>query len=88
MPHTHDVTVSGNLVRKAYVSWDRGEPDREWDGLVHLARHAPGLAPRPVERTWKDGRPVVVMSRVPGVPLSGPRSTGEGRASGSARTTT
>jgi aminoglycoside phosphotransferase len=71
MPHTHDVTLSGDRVRKAYVAWDQDEPDREWAALQHLALHAPGLAPEPIERTAQDGRPVVVMSRMPGEPLTG-----------------
>lgn len=75
MPHTHDVTLESDTVRKAYVSWDEGEADREWAALLHLAEHAPGLAPQPVRRTTHEGRPVVVMSRLPGEPLSG-RVTG------------
>lgn len=71
MPHTHDIALTGDLVRKTYVGWDRDEPHREWAALVHLSHHAPGLSPAPVERTTADGRPVVVMTRVPGEPLAG-----------------
>ena len=71
MVHTHDVVIEGDVVRKAYVSWDKGEPDREWAALQLLAGEAPGLAPEPIDRDTQDGRPVVVMSRVPGEPLAG-----------------
>ena len=67
--HTHRLTFDGDVVRKQYVSWSKGEADREWAGLVALARHAPGLAPTPVARQVEGGAPVVVMSRVPGAPL-------------------
>lgn len=43
--HTHDISVTGDVVRKRYVAWDDGEPDREWAALQHLALEAPGLAP-------------------------------------------
>lgn len=71
MVHTHDITISGDVVHKRYVAWDRGEPEREWAALELLARKAPGLAPAPIERTTQDGRPVVVMSLLPGRPLTG-----------------
>lgn len=71
MPHTHDVVVSGGTVRKTYVSWAQREPEREWAALVHLHREVPGLAPAPLARETERGRPVVVMSRVPGEPLTG-----------------
>lgn len=71
MVHTHDITVTGDVVRKRYVAWDRGEAEREWAGLQLLAREAPGLAPAPIGREVGDGRPVVVMSRVAGEPLGG-----------------
>lgn len=70
MAHTHDITVTGDVVRKCYVSWDGGEPEREWAALQLLAREAPGLAPAPVDREARDGRPVVVMSLVPGAPMT------------------
>lgn len=71
MAHTHDVTVGGDVVRKRYVSWDDGEPEREWSALQHLALEAPDLAPSPLDRAVEDGRPVVVMSLVAGEPLGG-----------------
>jgi len=70
MVHTHDVTISAGAVRKVYVSWDEGEPEREWAALVLLDREAPGLAPRPLGRDEQAGRPVVVMSELPGRPLT------------------
>lgn len=75
MTSTHDLSIDTDLVRKRFVSWARGEPDREWDGLTALDRLAPGLAPRPIRRETDDGAPVVVMSRVPGEPLGGERVT-------------
>lgn len=47
---THDLTFTATEVRKQFLSWDRGEPDREWACLTVLSDHAPGLAPRPVRR--------------------------------------
>lgn len=63
---THHLTIAAQTVRKRYVSWNRGEPDREWAALTLLAEHAPHLAPVPIDRTVDDGRPVVVMSRLRG----------------------
>ncbi|PUA80913.1 aminoglycoside phosphotransferase family protein [Nocardioides currus] len=77
MVHTHDVTIEGDIVSKRYVSWGKGEAEREWAGLELLARHAPGLAPTPIERRTQDGRPVVVMSRVPGTPLGADLDTAQ-----------
>ncbi len=76
MPHTHDVEIVGDVVRKTYVCWSHGEPEREWAGLVHLSAHAPGLAPRPISRLVSEGRPVVVMSRVRGRSHAGRLSPG------------
>lgn len=73
--HTHRFTFTGDVVRKQFVSWSDGEADREWAGLTTLARHAPGLAPVPISRETDDGAPVVVMSRLPGVPLGSERLT-------------
>jgi Ser/Thr protein kinase RdoA (MazF antagonist) len=66
---THDLTFTATEVRKRFVSWDRGEADREWACLTLLAEHAPGVAPRPIRRDTADGSPVVVMERLPGKPL-------------------
>jgi aminoglycoside phosphotransferase len=67
--HIHRIAVDADVVRKRFVSWGDGEADREWSGLVELARHVPGLAPAPISRESEDGAPVIVMSRVPGTPL-------------------
>lgn len=74
MPHTHDLEIVGDVVRKVFVSWSDREPEREWAALVHLHEQAPDLGPRPISRGVTGGRPVVTMSRVPGHPLSGPVS--------------
>lgn len=66
---THELTFAGTEVRKRFVSWDRGEAEREWACLRLLAEHAPGVAPRPLRREIVDGAPVVVMERLPGAPL-------------------
>ncbi len=66
---THDLTFTDTEVRKRFVSWDRGEAEREWACLRLLAEHAPGVAPRPLRREIVDGAPVVVMERLPGAPL-------------------
>ena len=71
--HTHDLTFTESEVRKRYVSWDRGEADREWACLTLLAEHAPGLAPKPLRRETDDGAPVVVMERLPGATRPAPR---------------
>lgn len=46
---THNVSFTDTEVRKRYVDWERGEPDREWTCLTVLATHAPGIAPAPLE---------------------------------------
>jgi Ser/Thr protein kinase RdoA (MazF antagonist) len=66
---THELTFTDTEVRKRFVSWDRGEAEREWGCLRLLAEHAPGVAPRPLRREIVDGAPVVVMERLPGRPL-------------------
>ena len=73
--HTHRLTIEERVVRKQFVSWENGEPDREWAGLVTFARHAPGLAPTPIAREVEGPDPVVVMSRIPGTPLGVKRLT-------------
>ena len=67
--HTHHLTFDADVVRKRYVSWSHGEAEREWAGLVILARHTPDLAPAPISRELEGDAPVVVMSRLPGAPL-------------------
>jgi aminoglycoside phosphotransferase (APT) family kinase protein len=67
--HTHDLTFTATEVHKRYVSWDRGEADREWACLTLLAQHAPGIAPTPLRRTTDAGHPVITMQRLPGQQL-------------------
>ncbi|GAA5119930.1 hypothetical protein GCM10023339_34500 [Alloalcanivorax gelatiniphagus] len=65
---THHVTVGATEVRKEFVADHEDQAEREWACLELLAEHAPGLAPRPLRR--EDGAtPVIVMERLPGVPL-------------------
>lgn len=66
---THDLVLGEREVAKTFRSRHGDEAQREWLGLTVLARHAPGLAPEPLERRDVGGREVVVMSRVPGEPL-------------------
>lgn len=68
---THDLTFTATEVRKRYVSWDRGEVDREWVCLTLLAEQAPGVAPRPLRRAIDGDAPVVVMERARGTALGG-----------------
>ncbi|QVJ03510.1 phosphotransferase (plasmid) [Nocardiopsis eucommiae] len=56
---------------KRYRSWDRGEPQVEWRALTLLAEYAPGLAASPLRFAADSGSPMVVMSRLNGVPLRG-----------------
>ena len=66
---THDLQLGEHEVVKVFRIWERGEPDREWKALCLLDEAAPGLAPEPVARRTVDGRPAVVMKRLPGEPL-------------------
>ncbi|MEU8347322.1 hypothetical protein AB0C74_36960 [Spirillospora sp. NPDC048832] len=45
---------------------------RQWTALRLIAEHAPGTAPAPVSADLAADPPTVVMSRLPGVPLSEP----------------
>lgn len=67
--HTHDLAFFATEVRKRFVSWDRGEADREWGCLTILAAHAPGVSPRPLRRELDGDAPVIVMERLHGTPL-------------------
>jgi aminoglycoside phosphotransferase len=76
LPHrrsTHTITPSGDgaTVVKRYRSADRGEPHREWDALRLLHRHAPGLAPRPLDGDLDGRSPWVAMQYLTGAPLGG-----------------
>ncbi|MFD7921477.1 phosphotransferase family protein [Streptomyces sp. NPDC059740] len=68
---THAVEPSGRKVTKQFSAGERGRCAREWRGLTLLARYAPGLAPVPRRAELTAGRPLVVMSRLPGVALRG-----------------
>lgn len=82
---THDLTFTDGEVRKRYVTWDRGEADREWALLTLLADLAPGIAPRPLRRETDGDAPVVVMERLPGQPLDGtPLTASQTRSLGGA----
>lgn len=82
---THELAFTEATVTKTFRSWDRGEPDREWDALTLLADRAPGLAPDPLERCEVDGRPAVVMTRLPGTPLAdGPLTAAQTESMGAA----
>lgn len=67
--YTHEVTIGPSRVRKRFIRWQDGEADREWKCLTLLDEQAPGLAPKPLERTVENGAPVIVMERIPGTPL-------------------
>lgn len=67
---THMIEMHGDVVIKRFRSWDRGQPQREWSALTLLAEHAPGLAPTPLDADLMGDPPVVVMSRLDGVPLT------------------
>jgi aminoglycoside phosphotransferase (APT) family kinase protein len=69
----HDIERHGDRVIKRLHSWDLDQPAREWRALVLLARHAPGLAPAPIELRSDLGPPEIVMSHVAGEPLRGGR---------------
>ncbi len=68
---THRLELGDQEVVKTYVDWSRGEPEREWRALMLLHEHATGLSPQPMGRGSTEGRPYVVMSRLPGDPLGG-----------------
>lgn len=70
MRHTHDIVLSADEVTKVYVTWEQDEPRREWSALQHLAAYAPDLAPRPLSTGTVQGRPFVVMTRLPGCPMT------------------
>ncbi|MFJ6012498.1 phosphotransferase family protein [Streptomyces sp. NPDC092952] len=69
---THVIEMRGDLVTKRYAKGDaHALLDREWRALTLLDAHAPGLAPVPVAVDRDADPPMVVMSRIPGVPLRG-----------------
>lgn len=75
--HTHDLQITDTVVRKRFLSWADGEADREWRCLQLVWEQVPGIAPRPLERTTDDESPVVIMERIPGVPLGDKPLTAE-----------
>jgi hypothetical protein len=70
---THGVEFVGERVVKRFRSDHRAKGAREWEALTLLDRHAPGLAPAPLEAHLDTDAPVVTMSRLPGTPLRGQR---------------
>lgn len=66
---THEVTLFDGHVVKRYRSWEKGEPEREWNGLSLLHRTVPGLSPQPLEKRTMNGAPAILMTRVPGESL-------------------
>lgn len=66
---THRLVIGEREVVKTYVDWGKDEPEREWRALTLLQKCLPGLAAHPLRRGMADGRPFVVMSRLPGEPL-------------------
>ncbi|WP_433214088.1 phosphotransferase family protein [Microtetraspora malaysiensis] len=74
---THAIEIQPDQVIKRFRSRDRGEPDREWRALQLLSQYAAGLAPDPLHADLDADPAVVVMSRLPGMPLRGTRVTAE-----------
>ncbi|QKW37955.1 aminoglycoside phosphotransferase family protein [Actinomadura sp. NAK00032] len=72
---THLLEIGTELVVKRYRSWEYRQPEREWTALQLLDEHAPGTAPTPVSADLSAVLPVVVMSRLPGLPLPDPVGT-------------
>ncbi|MFD8596620.1 aminoglycoside phosphotransferase family protein [Kitasatospora sp. NPDC059646] len=64
---THHVELLPDTVRKRFRPTADTTPSREWRALTLLARHAPGLATRPLSLTGR----TVTMTRLPGLPLRG-----------------
>ncbi|MFC0554358.1 phosphotransferase [Planotetraspora thailandica] len=58
---------------KRFRSRSRDEPYCEWRALTLLSRHAPGLAPEPLQAELYGDQPTVVMSRLGGSQLRGTR---------------
>ena len=68
---THGLEFQGDTVVKKFRGQERDEPQREWRALRLLDRYAPGLAPRPIREDLAGDPPLIVMSRITGVPLRG-----------------
>lgn len=74
---THTIESTADNVIKRFAKGDDGRAEREWRALTLLAMHAPGLAPDPRKADLEASEPVVVMSRLAGVPLRGAAVEGE-----------
>ncbi|WP_147425054.1 hypothetical protein [Bailinhaonella thermotolerans] len=59
MRTTHSIEMRATVVVKRYRPVDHGQPQREWRALDLLNRHAPGLAPAPLEADLKGEPPTV-----------------------------
>ncbi|QTZ95617.1 hypothetical protein [Streptomyces auratus] len=68
---THAIELLPDRVIKRFRGTDREGGAREWRALTLLAAHAPGLAPEPWDCAPAAAAPVVVMSRLAGVPMRG-----------------
>ncbi|MFG2120557.1 phosphotransferase family protein [Streptomyces sp. NPDC048710] len=68
---THGIEMTADRVIKRFASRGDGRAEREWRGLALLSAHVPGLTPEPWEADLALDKPVVVMSRLTGVPLRG-----------------
>ncbi|MFG1854799.1 phosphotransferase family protein [Actinomadura geliboluensis] len=77
---THLLEIGAEVVVKRYRSWEYGQPEREWTALTLLDEHVPGTAPTPVSADLTAAPPTVVMSRLPGLPLSDPVGTEQAAA--------
>lgn len=71
----HGLEMRGEHVIKRYRGCTSERPAREWDALIRLAEHAPGLAPVPHEAHLDEVPPWIVMSHLPGTALRGDRVT-------------
>ncbi|MCF2533007.1 phosphotransferase family protein [Yinghuangia soli] len=67
----HNVETADDRVVKRFAAQNAGRAAREWQALTLLSAHAPGLGPEPHEADLTADEPVIVMSRLPGVPLRG-----------------
>ncbi|MDX6280170.1 MAG: hypothetical protein QOH03_1241 [Kribbellaceae bacterium] len=70
--HTHRIDVSGEVVTKTFVGWERDEHLREWTALQVISAAKPQLVPVPIRFVRSGSQPSVSMSRLPGRPMSGP----------------
>lgn len=71
MTHTHQLVVDRERLTKRYVSWSRGEHEREWTVLNRVHSYCPDLVPEPLAADLDADPPSVTMSVLPGGPLNG-----------------